>query len=88
MKNTTGQAIYTMIFETDHAAGNTIMSHIYRKAAEKQPQMLAEVRATKEAARQEASGVLGLFDPLPRQVNGQAKYEHVPPQPPYQRQRA
>ncbi len=85
MRNTTGQAIYTMIFATDNDAGNKIMTHIYKKAAEKQPQMLAQVRGKKEQEREEAAGITGLFDPPPRQAprNGTAGYVHEPPKAPY-----
>lgn len=85
MRNTTGQAIYTMIFATDNDAGNKIMSHIYRRAAGRQPQMLAQARAKKEQEREEAAGIIGLFEPLPRCAprGTQVGYEHQPPTAPY-----
>jgi three-Cys-motif partner protein len=40
MKNNT--EIYDMVFATDHPAGLKIMSHLYRKAAEREPHMKQE----------------------------------------------
>jgi three-Cys-motif partner protein len=90
MRNTTGQAIYTMIFATDNDAGNRIMSHIYKQAAERQPQMLAEARARKSRDKEEAAGVMGLFDPpaVTAVLTSKDKYAHQAPRQPYQRNQA
>lgn len=87
MHNTRGRAIYTMIFATDNDAGNAIMSSIYRKAAQRQPEMRAEAVAAKQARKEEEDGVVGLFAPLPRAVPASARvdYIHTPPRPPYRR---
>lgn len=87
MKNTTGQAIYTMIFATDSDAGNKIMSHVYKKAAEKQPLMLAQARQKKEQERNDKAGIVTLFDE-PFTITSvtsdrHATYTHVPPNEPY-----
>lgn len=43
MKN--GAALYDMVFATDHPAGLKIMSHLYKKAAEREPKMREEAIA-------------------------------------------
>jgi len=84
MKNTKGTDLYEMIFATDHLAGEKIMSDIYTKAAMKQPQMRAEAAAKLDAEREERSGVLSLFPPLPKAIKAVPSYKHEPPRPPYQ----
>lgn len=37
-----GTALYDMVFATDHEAGLRIMSHLYKKAAEREPRMKQE----------------------------------------------
>lgn len=37
-----GTALYDMVFATDHEAGLKIMSHLYKKAAEREPRMKQE----------------------------------------------
>lgn len=87
MLNTKGVPIYTMLFATDNDAGNSIMSSIYRKAAQRQPEMRAQAVAAKLARKEEEEGLGGLFPPLPRIVPADAKldYVHTPPRPPYRR---
>jgi len=63
MKNLGGVPLYTMIFATDNATGNKVMSWIYDKAAKAQPQMKVEALAKRQAGRDERTGVLGLFEP-------------------------
>lgn len=58
----TGVPIYDMVFATDHYVGEKIMSHLYRKAAEREPQMVAEAKALAAKRREEKSGRLSLFD--------------------------
>jgi len=83
MKNTHGGPLYEMIFATDNAAGNRIMSHIYGLAAERQPRMREDALAKVQAVREEKRGDLTLFPPLPRAVKAAALYQHRPPEPPY-----
>jgi len=54
LKNARGTSIYHMIFATDHAAGDKIISSLYAKAAEALPGMADE-------ARQHATGAARLF---------------------------
>lgn len=48
MKN--GMNLYDMVFATDHPAGLKIMSHLYRKAAEREPKMRQEAIDAKAGA--------------------------------------
>jgi three-Cys-motif partner protein len=84
MQNTRGRPIYNMIFATDHPAGEKIMDHIYRKAAQAQPQMQAEAAAKLLAQKEEESDSPGLFPPIPKAVPPAARYVHQPPVLPYQ----
>jgi three-Cys-motif partner protein len=84
MKNTRGMPLYNMVFATDHQAGERIMNHIYGKAAEVRPQMQAEAAARLQAEKEEKSGKLGLFPPLPKAVKPEELYTHQPPVPPFQ----
>ena len=48
-----GMEIYEMLFATDHAVGSKVMSHLYRKAADKEPEPMAhaaEARMNRRAA--------------------------------------
>jgi three-Cys-motif partner protein len=83
MKNTKGVGIYEMIFATDHDAGEAIMSHIYRTAAEAQPGMRAEAIARLQAEKEEKSGVLSLLPPVRRLVRSTPRYQHEPPREPF-----
>ncbi|WFE46369.1 three-Cys-motif partner protein TcmP [Verrucosispora sp. WMMD1129] len=83
MKNTRGADIYEMVFATDHDAGEKIMSHIYRMAADAQPRMRAEAVAKVEAEREEKSGVLSLIPPMAKVINTVPRYKHEPPREPY-----
>lgn len=58
MKITNGTEIYDMVFATDHAAGLKIMSHLYKRAAEREPKM-------REEAFQALSGQAALFESDP-----------------------
>lgn len=82
MKNTNGVPIYSMIFATDNAAGNKIMSHVYTKAAHKRPRMQAEAAVKVQARREERAGKLTLFGPMPRS-SSEELYVHEPPTLPY-----
>jgi three-Cys-motif partner protein len=83
LRSATGIPLYSMIFATAHDAGERIMSHLYRKAAEEQPQMRADALARLENERDITAGRPGLFDVIPRQVGSLPPYRHEPPQPPY-----
>lgn len=61
MKMTNGTDIYDMVFATDHEAGLNIMSHLYKKAAEREPKM-------KDEALRAQSGQDALFDVAPANV--------------------
>jgi three-Cys-motif partner protein len=63
MKNTRGVPLYEMIFATDNAAGNRIISHIYGLAAERQPRMREEALSKLRALQEEERGELTLFPP-------------------------
>lgn len=67
----TKRPIYSMIFATDHPAGNDIMSHLYRAASQRFPKM-------QQDARDRKTGAVPLFE-LPHQSN----YEYEPPTQPY-----
>lgn len=54
--------IYQMVFATDHDAGLKIMSHLYKKAAEREPQMKAEAEAIELVKKEGQSGQSGLWD--------------------------
>jgi three-Cys-motif partner protein len=83
MKNHGGVAIYSMVFATDHDAGERIMRHIYGKAAEAQPKMRAEAVAQLAAIKEATSATPGLFAPLPRVPKADRLYEHQPPSRPF-----
>ncbi|HEY5877564.1 MAG TPA: three-Cys-motif partner protein TcmP [Nakamurella sp.] len=83
MKNTNGSPIYTMIFATDNAAGDRIMSFIYDKAAKQRPKMQAEAAALMRERREEKAGILGLFPAPPKLVEPDKLYQHEPPVLPY-----
>jgi three-Cys-motif partner protein len=62
MNMPTGVPIYDMVFATDHEVGQKIMTHLYRKAAEREPAMVAEAKLLARKKREEKSGVFALFD--------------------------
>ena len=64
--------IYSMVFATDHQAGNDIMSHLYAKA-------LSEFPGMRQDALDRQRGAMRLFDPEPERV----QYDYEPPLPPY-----
>jgi three-Cys-motif partner protein len=84
MRNSTGNEIYNLVFATDHDAGERIMDHIYRRAAEAQPAMVAEAAARRQHQREERAGVPGLFPPPVRPDVYVPHYRHEPPWPPYE----
>lgn len=98
MKNTGGQALYHMIFVSDHEVGDRIMKHLYGKALGQHEAMrqdaLARRRLRKQNERDEAQGVTGLFDiamtdvKTPRAVDIKQVYVPEPPRPPFGSQRS
>lgn len=86
MHLTTGMPIYDMVFATDHPVGQKIMTYLYRKAAEREPAMLAEARTLAAKKRQEKAGIQTLFDMDPDPVPiGDLVWEHTPCWDPRQR---
>jgi three-Cys-motif partner protein len=62
MRMPSGMPIYDMIFATDHPVGNKIMTHLYRRAAARNDEMLKEVRVRAKEKRDAESGQSTLFD--------------------------
>ena len=65
MRMLQGMPIYDMVFATDHEVGQKIMTHLYRKATEREPEMLAEAREKAADKRRDKRGVLTLFQVEP-----------------------
>lgn len=82
MKNTNGTPLYSMIFATDHEAGDKIMAHIYAQAAKKRPQMQAAARAKADEIKEQSKPQQGLFPRPPRPAKDEPLYTHQPPTPP------
>ena len=61
----TGMPIYDMVFATDHEVGQTIMTHLYRTAARREPNMVAEIERVRRQRRIEEHGQAALFDQEP-----------------------
>jgi hypothetical protein len=62
MRMPSSMPIYDMVFATDHWAGNKIMSHLYRNAARREPQMIQEARARARRDREDKAGTPPMFD--------------------------
>jgi hypothetical protein len=62
MRMPSGMPIYDMIFATDHPVGNKIMTHLYRRAAERNNEMLKELRIRANDKRDAEAGQSTLFD--------------------------
>jgi three-Cys-motif partner protein len=85
--NTGGSEIFDMIFATDHEVGEKVMGNIYSRAMQRQPNLQHKARLQLRQKREDARGVLGMFDldelaPSPVQSGVQVEYENVPPTPP------
>ena len=65
MRMPNGMPIYDMLFATDHPLGNTIMTHLYRRAAEREPQMRQDAKAHTKRQKEELAGVQALFEMAP-----------------------
>ena len=84
--NEQGSSIYHMIFATDHAAGDRIMTSIYRNAVNEFPIMRERARRLRRAKEQEDQGIMQLFDDTELQAPSQPDevfYEHEPPWTPW-----
>lgn len=82
LRNEQGGPVYSMVFATDHAAGNNIMSHLYARAAERHPQMREEALALRRAQQEEQGGrQMGLFQPMVRQSSIPAEDLYRPARP-------
>jgi hypothetical protein len=70
MRMPSGMPIYDMIFATDHPVGNKIMTHLYRRAAKRNDDMLKELRVRAKEKRDEEAGQSSLFslDPATIQI--------------------
>jgi three-Cys-motif partner protein len=83
--NTTGTPVYTLVFATDSAPGNAIMSHIYRSAATKViPEMQARAMVARQHRRQDEMGKMRLpgideYELENARAKAPGTYEHVPP---------
>jgi three-Cys-motif partner protein len=65
MRMTQGTPIYDMVFATDHPVGVSIMTHLYRRAAEREPRMIAEAKTVRSKRRDERAGLMSLFEQEP-----------------------
>lgn len=80
-RNTTNADVYQMIFATDNAAGSGIIEHLYRKHAQKMPEL-------RRGAIDRASGQQTLdFGDLQVENREQITYAHIPPVDPNPAQR-
>jgi hypothetical protein len=84
--NESGRSIYHMVFATDHDAGTRIMNSVYKQAAAEFPAMRAAAQQRRRDDRQEAQGLLSLFNSevladLVRAPDAD-RYEHEPPRRP------
>jgi three-Cys-motif partner protein len=62
MRMPNGMPIYDMLFATDHPLGDKIMTHLYQKAAEREPRMRQDAKAHSKKKKDEEKGWVGLFD--------------------------
>ncbi|MEU0506748.1 three-Cys-motif partner protein TcmP [Nocardia sp. NPDC005998] len=80
MLMTNKSSIYDMVFAGDHDVGDKIMRHLYNKAAEREPEMIAEARRLTAMQREERSGMYSLFE-LPSaepDVKGEVLWQSAP----------
>jgi hypothetical protein len=76
-----------MIFATDHPIGEKIMTGIYSKAMQRQPDLRKKALLQRRQNREEKRGLVGMFDldeiaPEPGRSGVRVEYEHLPPSPP------
>jgi three-Cys-motif partner protein len=60
--------IYDMVFATDHPVGDKIMTDLYRRAAEREPDMIREAKARARRKRENETGMLPLFELDPADI--------------------
>ena len=68
MRMPNGMPIYDMLFATDHPLGDKIMTHLYQRAAEREPKMRQDAKAHSRHQRDEKAGTLGLFELDPSMI--------------------
>jgi hypothetical protein len=79
LTNATGSPVYTMVFATDHRVGGEIMESIYSHAhVHEIPELRRLALTHREKSKEEAVGILSLFDPPPPPVQVTA-YTHTEP---------
>lgn len=61
--------IYDMLFATDHPLGDKIMTHLYQKAAEREPGMRQEAKAFSRIKKDEKFGRAALFELEPSAIS-------------------
>ena len=86
--NERGHSIYHMIFATDHAAGDRIMTSLYNRAANEFPAMRQAARQRRARLAEEAAGVQSLFgddvvDGLAPVAGNERLYTYSPPWLPF-----
>jgi three-Cys-motif partner protein len=64
-----GVPIYDMVFATDTDVGDKIMTHLYQRAAGREPQMQQEVKARVARERDEKAGRMTLFGLDPASIS-------------------
>lgn len=62
MRMPNGVPIYDMLFATDHPLGDKIMTHLYQKAAEREPQMRQDAMTHSKKQKDELLGIVPLFE--------------------------
>jgi three-Cys-motif partner protein len=68
MRMPNGMPIYDMLFATDHPLGDKIMTHLYRKAAEREPRMRQDAKAQMKKRRDDKIGRVALFEVDPSSI--------------------
>lgn len=68
MRMPNGIPIYDMLFATDHPLGDKIMTHLYRKAADREPRMRQDAKAHSMKKKDELFGRGTLFDLDPASI--------------------
>lgn len=68
MRMPNGMAIYDMLFATDHPLGDKIMTHLYQKAAEREPKMRQDAKAYSKKQRDDLLGRVALFEIDPSSI--------------------
>ena len=69
MRMPSGVPIYDMLFATDHPLGDKIMTHLYQKAAEREPRMRQDAKAFSRNKKDEKFGRAALFELEPGTIS-------------------